>query len=29
MLDKQFREAVEKAASAKKLYELISTKENE
>jgi fructose-specific phosphotransferase system IIA component len=29
MLDKQFKEAVEKAASAKKLYELISTRENE
>ncbi len=27
MLDKQFKETVEKAASAKKLYELISTKE--
>jgi fructose-specific phosphotransferase system IIA component len=29
MLDKQFREAVEKATSAEKLYELISAKENE
>jgi fructose-specific phosphotransferase system IIA component len=29
MLDKQFRDAVEKATSAKTLYELISGKENE
>jgi fructose-specific phosphotransferase system IIA component len=29
MLDKQFREAVEKAMSAEELYELISAKENE
>jgi fructose-specific phosphotransferase system IIA component len=29
MLDKQFREAVEKTTSAEELYELISAKENE
>jgi len=29
MLDKQFKEAVEKAASAEELHELVSAKENE